>query len=134
MEPASPKYPFEVGFDEVQANLDTYVSRVFSTLKSEFLVLPKGKGFVEYAEFEQAYEALKKATGGFENLSPDIVLQAVIDTPLILVVLRTMLGFTPPELAYVASQEGDSRWPKDSCDRSTAASGWRRSPRCASRL
>ncbi|MGD0948240.1 MAG: hypothetical protein ABSA52_12480 [Candidatus Binatia bacterium] len=104
MEPASPKYPFEVGFEEVQANLDTYVSRVFSTLKSEFLVLPKGEGFVEYPQFEQAYEALKKATGGFESLSPSIVLQAVIDTPLILVVLRTMLGFTPPELAYVASQ------------------------------
>jgi hypothetical protein len=107
MEPASPKYPFEVGFEEVQANLDTYVSRVFSTLKSEFLVLPKGEGFVEYPQFEQAYEALKKATGGFESLSPSIVLQAVIDTPLILVVLRTMLGFTPPELAYVASQDGD---------------------------
>lgn len=107
MEPMSPKYPFEVGFDEVRANLDTYVARVFSTLKSEFLVLPKGKGFVEYAQFERAYEALKKATAGFENLSTDVVLQAVIAMPLSLVILRTMLGFTPPELAYVASQEGD---------------------------
>ena len=42
MEPASQKYPFEVGFAEAQANLDSYVTRVFSTLKSEFLVLPKG--------------------------------------------------------------------------------------------
>jgi hypothetical protein len=107
MAPTSPKYPFEVGFDEVQANLDTYVSRVFSTLKSEFLVLPKGEGFVEYPQFEQAYEALKRATGGFESLSASIVLQAVIDTPLVLVVLRTMLGFTPPELAYITSQDSD---------------------------
>jgi hypothetical protein len=107
MEPASPKYPFEVSFDEVQANLDTYVSRIFATLESEFLVLPKGTGFVEYAQFEQAYEALKKVTGGFEGLPAESVLQAVIDTPLVLIVLRTMLGFTPPELAYVASQDGD---------------------------
>lgn len=106
MQPAAPKLPFEASFDELQTDADAYVSAVFSLLESEFLLLPKGKGFIEYPDFEQAYEELKKTTGGFEQLSPDVVRAAVIETPLVLVVLRTMLGFTPPELAYVASQHG----------------------------
>jgi hypothetical protein len=107
MQPAAPKLPFEASFAELEAHTDAYVSAVFSLLESEFLLLPKGKGFIEYAAFEQAYEKLKKATEGFAQLSPDMVLAAAMETPLILVVLRTMLGFTPPELAYVASQHGD---------------------------
>jgi len=107
MQPAAVKFPFEASFDELQAHADAYVSAVFSLLESEFLLLPKGKGFIEYPDFEQAYEKLKKATRGFEQLSPGIVLPAVMEAPLVLVVLRTMLGFTPPELAYVASQHSD---------------------------
>lgn len=45
-------FPFEVGFDEVRANLDGYVDAVFGCLESEFLVMPKGKGFVEFPAFE----------------------------------------------------------------------------------
>ena len=41
-------FPFEVGFDEVQSNLDEYVDAVFGCLESEFLVMPKGTGFVEF--------------------------------------------------------------------------------------
>lgn len=36
------KYPFELPYSEVRANLDTYVDAVFSCLESEFLVMPKG--------------------------------------------------------------------------------------------
>jgi len=98
------KYPFEASFDEVQSNLDTFVSVVFSSLESEFLILPKGSGFVDYCEFERAYESLKKATKSFQNLSAAVVLKTVKETPLSLVILRTMLGFTPPEWAYLATQ------------------------------
>src|SRR5437667_2842695 len=49
--------PFEVDFDVLQARLDEFVSTVFATLESEFLILPKGLGFVEYATFEQGYQA-----------------------------------------------------------------------------
>ena len=55
-------FPFEVPYDELEANVDDYVSAVFSCLESEFLVLPKGSGFIEYAVFEAGYEALKKST------------------------------------------------------------------------
>ena len=38
-------FPFEVGFAEVQSNLDVHVDAVFGCLESEFLVMPKGDGF-----------------------------------------------------------------------------------------
>jgi len=103
MQPAPPKLPFEASFDELQADTDAYVSSVFSLLKSDFLQIPKGKGFIEYSDFEKAYEEVKKATGGFARLDADAVLETVISVPLTLVVLRTMVGFTPSELAYVAN-------------------------------
>ena len=97
-------FPFEVGFDEVRADLDTYVDAVFGCLESEFLVMPKGKGFVEFPAFEEGYEALKRATGGFREVTPDAVGPVVFQTPIALIVLRCMLGFTPPEWAYYASR------------------------------
>lgn len=101
---ASQKFPFEVPFGEVEADLDTFVDAVFSCLESEFLRIPKGEGFIEYPVFENGYEALKLASGGFAQLSPDAVLQAALETPMVLVVLRAMLGFSPPEWAYAAQQ------------------------------
>lgn len=58
-------FPFEVPFARVQDNLDSYVDEVFGALRSEFLTMPKGEGFVEYPVFEKGYEALKRVTGGF---------------------------------------------------------------------
>jgi|GEM_PF-81352 len=97
-------FPFEVPFEEVQRDLDAYIDEIFSCLQSEFLTLPKGPGFVEYPVFERGYEALKRATGSFRNLSPEPVLAAVQKVPIALIVLRSMLGFTPPEWAYVTLQ------------------------------
>ena len=96
-------FPFEVGFDELQSDLDAHVDAVFGSLESEFLVIPKGKGFVEFPVFENGYEALKRATGNFRAVTPDTVVPAVFETPVALVVLRCMLGFTPPEWAHYAS-------------------------------
>lgn len=97
-------YPFEVSFKDVVANIDHYVDEICGSLQSEFMTLPKGDGFVDYPVFEQAYEQLKKTTGSFRDLSPEPVVVAAIQTPMILIVLRTMLGFTPPEWAYVTTQ------------------------------
>lgn len=98
------QFPFEVDFDEVQSNLDTYVDAVFGCLNSEFLVMPKGNGFIEFAVFEEGYEALKKSTAGFQDFTAENVRNAVYSKPISLIVLRCMLGFTPPEWAYYASQ------------------------------
>ncbi len=98
------KYPFEASFHEIEAAPEAFVSAVFSSLASEFLALPKGVGFIDYAAFESGYEALKKATGGFASLPKSEVLKTVLEAPIAFVVLRSMLGFTPPEWAYVAAQ------------------------------
>ena len=66
--------------------------------------MPKGAGFVEYPVFERGYEALKAETGGFSKLDPDKVFPVIISEPISIVILRTMLGFTPPEWGYVTTQ------------------------------
>jgi hypothetical protein len=97
-------FPFEVPFEEVRADLETYVDEVFGALQSEFLTLPKGAGFVEYPIFEQGCEVLKRATQEFRDLSPEPVIQSIYQAPIAFVVLRTILGFTPPEWAYITTQ------------------------------
>jgi hypothetical protein len=97
-------FPFEVPFEMVAAALDAYVDEVFGALGSEFLTLPKGAGFLDYPVFEQGYQELKRATGGFRDLSADAVADAVFRVPVVLIVLRTILGFTPPEWAFLTSQ------------------------------
>ena len=99
-----PTFPFEVSLDEILENPESYVDAVFSCLESEFLVLPKGAGFVEYSVFERGYEALKAATAGFSQLDPKKVFPATVSEPISIVVLRSMLGFTPPEWGYVTTQ------------------------------
>ncbi len=99
-----PTYPFEVPVEEILRDADPYIDAVFACLESEFTVLPKGPGFIEYATFETAYEALKTATEGFVRLCSSTVLGVAAQEPVTLVVLRTMLGFTPPEWAYLASR------------------------------
>lgn len=98
------KYPFEATREELRANLDEFVEAVFESLESEFLVMPRGDGFVDYPTFEDAYQALKQATEDFIRLKPDAVMSAIEEKPLALIVLRTILGFTPPEWAYLTSR------------------------------
>ncbi len=77
---------------------------VFSSLVSEFLVPPKGEGFIGYPTFEAGYEHLKQATSGFQNISPETILPVAVQHPMAIIVLRTMLGFSPPEWAYLTTQ------------------------------
>jgi len=97
-------FPFEVPFERVRSDLDTYVDAVFACLQSEFMTLPKGPGFVEYPVFEQGYEELKRATGHFREAPPATLIDSICRMPVAFIVLRTVLGFTPPEWAYVTTQ------------------------------
>jgi hypothetical protein len=97
-------FPFEVSFEHIQANPDVYIEAIFASLVSDFLVLPRGLGFVEYPVFESGYEALKQATTGFREVTPATLEAVVIDMPIVLIVLRMLLGFTPSEWAYIATQ------------------------------
>ena len=46
---------------------------------------------------------LKKDIGGFHAVRYPAILAAALKCPVILIVLRAILGFTPPEWAYIAS-------------------------------
>jgi hypothetical protein len=97
-------FPFEVAFQKILEDPESYVDAVFSCLESEFLIMPKGKGFVDYCVFESGYESLKAATKGFSRFEPISVMQVILQKPITMVVLRTVLGFTPPEWGYIAHQ------------------------------
>lgn len=98
------KYPFEATIDEILAEPDQYIDAVFSCLESEFMVMPKGEGFIEYPVFEKGYEALKAATAGFTDLKAERILPVITELPISFVVLRAMLGFTPSEWGYVTTR------------------------------
>jgi hypothetical protein len=101
-------YPFEVAYDIIASNPDPYIDAVFESLQSTFVVLPKGDRFIPYREFASAYETLKRHTQGFAAFNPPLVMNALRENALAFVVLRTILGFSPPELAYATSNtEGD---------------------------
>lgn len=96
-------FPFEVPFQDVLNDLDLYVDEVCASLQSGFMTMPKGPGFIEYPVFEGGYEQLKRVTGGFRTLECDHILAVVQQTPIALIVLRAMLGFTPSEWADAAT-------------------------------
>jgi len=97
-------FPFEVPFEQIEANLDAYVDEVFGALQSEFLNLPKGEGFVDYSTFSKGYEELKATTKDFRDISSESIIATICRTPISFIVLRTILGFTPPEWAYITTQ------------------------------
>ena len=98
------RYPFEVTTEHLKSDPDPFIDAVFASLGSEFMTMPKGTGFVEYSVFEQGFEELKKATGGFTSNTTSNILAASSKYAIALVVVRTILGFTPPEWAYAATQ------------------------------
>lgn len=102
------KFPFKVTLEEIEANPDPYISSVFSCLESDFLSIPKGEGFIEYPVFEEGYEVLKAVTKNFSKISIDEILGVTLTTPISLIVLRAILGFTPPEWAYITSQRSNT--------------------------
>jgi hypothetical protein len=59
---------------------------------------------LEYPTFEYGYEALKRTTKGFRDLSVEPIIETVYRAPVSLIVLRSILGFTPPEWAYITTQ------------------------------
>lgn len=81
------------------------VQATFNDLQSQFLVLPKGPHFIEYRDFQDAYETLKRCTGAFADTTVATVTAALRADALAFVVLRTILGLSPPEWAELARSE-----------------------------
>ena len=84
------------------------VDVTFQDIQSQFLYLPRGPGFVEYGDFQSAYEVLKRHSQAFVRFDEESVWEALKEDALVLVVLRTILGFSPPEWADLARSERNS--------------------------
>jgi len=101
------KPPYLATVSEIEHDLDAYVDAIYGTLESQFLVLPRGSCFIEYPRFQEAYETLKRATRDFREVQPTRVWDALLADSLSLVVLRCILGMTPPEWAALAASDSD---------------------------
>ena len=60
-------HPFELGPEELRGRLDDMVEATFSDIQSEFLILPRGPNYVDYADFQESYETLKRHTKAFQE-------------------------------------------------------------------
>lgn len=97
--------PFDATPTELVEHLDSYVQAVYAELESSFLILPKGSGFVEYAKFQEAYEALKRSTEAFHVFTARDVWAAMEENSLVFLVLRTILGMSASEWASLTTTE-----------------------------
>jgi hypothetical protein len=61
---------FDADYSDPSLSFEPLVDEVFAELKSSFLEMPRGDGFIDYATFERGYQALKHATGDFETSRP----------------------------------------------------------------
>jgi hypothetical protein len=95
---------FEANYGDASLSFDPLVDEVFAELKSSFLEMPRGEGFIDYATFERGYQALKRSTGDFVEVTPTTVEAAVAEAPIGFIVFRTILGFTPSEWAYITTE------------------------------
>lgn len=95
---------FEVDYGDPTLAFEPLVDEVFTELKSSFVEMPRGEGFIDYATFEKGYQTLKRATGAFATVTAATVEIAVAEAPIAFVVFRSILGFTPPEWAYVTTE------------------------------
>src|SRR5258707_6985856 len=95
---------FDAHYDDPSLSFEPLVDEVFAELKSSFIEMPRGEGFIDYATFEKGYQALKRATDDFASVTAATVEAAVAETPISFIVFRSVLGFTPPEWAYVTAE------------------------------
>lgn len=98
-------HPFEVPADALQQRMDDLVQDVMENLESHFLTLPQGPGFVNYPRFAEAWDVLHKTTKALGHWEFATVWESFQRDRLVFVVLRTMLGLSPPEWADMTQEK-----------------------------
>lgn len=93
------KRPYELDASALQAKIDELAEITINDLTSEFLEMPKGTGFLEFRDFRDAYEVLKRHTRAFHELNLSSVTSALRENSRVLGVVRAVLGLTAPEWA-----------------------------------
>jgi len=97
-----PIHPFEATEEQLQGAIDRYIDTFIHGLHSFFELMPKGHAFVDFERFRMGYRTLRETTEDFRRFTEETVLTAIRTDPLAFVVLRSILGMTPPELASLA--------------------------------
>lgn len=97
--------PFELNELQLESQLEQMVDSTFDDIQSQFLLLPKGQGYIEFTDFQHAFEVLKRNTAAFKSLNSESVWSALFEDSLCFVVLRTILGISPPEWADLACSD-----------------------------
>ncbi len=100
--------PFELSAAELQAHLDQMVEATIDDLTSQVLLLPKGPDFIEYADFQAAYQVLRQQTAGYSEVTVEAVAAALAENSRVFLVLRAILGMTAAEWAAVARADRHS--------------------------
>jgi hypothetical protein len=98
-------YPFELTADELKIHLDEAVESTIADLTSQFMFIPRGKSFLSYEEFNAGYEALRVETSNFTALGVDRLWNALKSNARSLLVLRAIIGVSPPEWVDIAKEE-----------------------------
>ena len=106
-------HPFEVGSDYLASHIDEMVDVTFADIQSQFLMMPRGQNFIEFGSFQGAYEVLKQETDAFARFNDETVWKALERNALVFVVVRTILGVSPPEWAELAKAERDVSVPQN---------------------
>lgn len=101
-------HPFELEEADLSLKIEEMVDATFSDLTSEFLVLPKGQGFLSFEDFQLAFDLLRKSTRDFDGITLQTFITALRADSRSLIVIRTILGMSPPEWAELARSEAGS--------------------------
>ena len=97
--------PYHLELPDLESRLEEAVDVIFSDLTSQFMLLPRGSTFVTYEEFLAAYEVLRIATNGFELFDVEHCWKALRTNARCFLVIRSILGVTPPEWQDLAREE-----------------------------
>lgn len=93
--------------EPTEDNIDSMIQSVRDSVQPIFLTLPRGSGFVEREQFEEAYDILAEKTDEFEDWNFESVWSAYQEDKLVFVVLRTILAVTPPEWEDLTTEARD---------------------------
>lgn len=77
---------------------------ILESLRSDFTTMPKGQNFLERSDFADAYATLARETRWGENISEATLLSAITINPRAWVVIRSMIGLTPPEMGHLVKE------------------------------
>lgn len=96
--------PYKLTEAALAAHLDAMVETTFEDLVSQFMLLPRGPSFVDFETFRDGYEQLRINTNGFAKLTVDRVWDALRAHAASWLVLRSILGLSPPEWQDLANE------------------------------